>query len=113
MSFFSLVSFAYRPLGWACVLSGRVGSVPDGNWVLAWDLFGDRWASFSLPVVDFPYGPVTVCGLSLRQRLALWSYLLDHLLPHAGCPVHSWAMLRSSYRYAFEALLVVLFRGWR
>ena len=111
MSFFSLVSLAYRPLGWACVLSGRVGSEPAGSWVLAWDLFGDRWVD--LPVVDLPYGPVTVRGLSLRQRLALWSFLLDHLLPHVGCPVHSWAMLRSGYSYAFEALLVVLFRGWR
>ena len=106
----SFLSFAYRPLLWACVLSGRVGSVPDGNWVLAWDLFGDRWSS--LPCIDFPYGPVTVRGLSLRQRLALWSFLLDHLLPN-GCYELSWSTLRSSYRYAFEALFVALFRGWR
>jgi len=108
----SFLSLAYRPLLWACVLSGRVGSRPDGgHWDFAFDLVGDLWES--LPCLHFPYGPVTVCGLSLRQRLMLWSDLVDHLLPWPGGPDHSWSELRSGYCYAFEALAVVLFRGWR
>ena len=106
----SFLSLAYRPLLWACVFSDRLGSRP-ASWDFAWDGFGDDWVS--VPVIDFPYGPVAVRGLSLRQRLALWSDMVDHLLPWPGGSDHSWSMLRSGYRYAFEALLVALFRGWR
>ena len=105
----SFLSLAYRPLLWACILSGRLGSRPE-TWDFAWNRFGEDWVS--VPVIHFPYGAVAVRDLSLRQRLALWSDMADHLLPN-GCYEPSWSMLRSGYRYAFEALLVALFRGWR
>ena len=107
----SFLSLSYLPLAFLCRLSGRLGSEPVGSWVLAWDLLGEDWQS--APCIDFPYGPVTVRGLSFRERLALWSFLLDHLLPWDGGPDHSWAMFRSGYRYAFQDLYTALFRGWR
>lgn len=97
--FFSVL---LSPLALACRVAGRLGSLPSGGWACC-------YSSPPPLCVDSPFGPVTVVGLSLRQRLGLWSDVLDCLLVQAS----SWHWFRVAYSVAARYLVVCLFRGWR
>ena len=68
--FFSVL---LSPLALAGSLAGRLGSLPSGGWSCASSV--SHFPNDGLHV-SFPFGPVTVVGLSFRQRLMLWSDLV-------------------------------------
>jgi hypothetical protein len=101
--FFSVL---LSPLALAGSLAGRLGSLPSGGWSCASSVshFPDDGLH-----VSFPFGPVTVVGLSLRQRLMLWSDLLDCLLYQAK----TWHWFGVAWRWAAREFVICFFRGWR
>ena len=100
--FFSVL---LSPLVLACRVSGALGSLPVGGWSTA---PGVHFHADGLHV-SFPFGPVTVVGLSLRQRLMLWSDLLDCLIVQTS----SWKWFRVACSWAAREFVVCFFRGWR
>jgi len=100
--FFSVL---LSPLALACRVSGLLGSLPSGGWSTA---PGVHFHADNKHV-SFPFGPVTVVGLSFRQRLMLWSDLLDCLLVQTS----SWHWYRVAWSWAAREGVVCFFRGWR
>jgi len=99
--FFSVL---LSPLALACRVAGRLGSLPSGGWVCA-----GEWSPSCRVSVCFPFGPVSVVGLSFRQRLGLWSDLVDCLLVQSS----SWHWFRVAWSYSARDFVVCFFRGWR
>jgi len=96
------LSVLLSPLALVSSVSGRLGVLPSGGWACC-------YSSPPPLCVDFPFGPVTVVGLSFRQRLFLFSDLLDCLLHQAS----SWHWFRVAWRWAAREFVVCFFRGWR
>ncbi len=106
--FFSVL---LSPLALAGSLAGRLGSLPSGGWSTSLDI--PPHMLNEMPTdglhVSFPFGPVSVVGLSFRHRLMLWSDLLDCLLYQAK----SWHWFGVAWRWAAREFVVCFFRGWR
>jgi len=96
------LSVLLSPLTLACRVAGRLGSLPSGGWACC-------YSSPPPLCVDFPFGPVSVVGLSFRQRLGLWSDLVDCLLVQSS----SWHWFRVAWSYSARDFVVCFFRGWR
>ena len=79
------------------------GPAPSGGWSSAYAFISPRFN------VDTPFGPVSVVGLTLRQRLALWSFVIDICLEQCS----SWHWFWVAYQTTFSSLPTVLFRGWK
>lgn len=101
--FFSVL---LSPLVFACRASRALGSDVAGGWSCASSV--SHFPNDGLHV-SFPFGPVTVVGLSFRQRLMLWSDLLDCLLVQTS----SWHWYRVAWSWAAREGVVCFFRGWR
>jgi len=98
-----LRSILLFPLAVVGSVSWRLGSGPPGGF---WDCCYESHPSLC---VQSPFGPVTVVGLSFRQRLSLWSEILDCLLYQAS----SWHWFRVAWSASAREFVVCFFRGWR
>lgn len=98
-----LRSILLSPLAFLGSVSYRLGSEPPGG---LWDCCYESHPSLC---VQSPFGPVTVIGLSFRQRLSLWSVILECLLHQAS----SWHWFRVAWRWSAREFVVCFFRGWR
>ena len=54
----------------------------------------------SAAVIDLPYGPVGLRGLSLRKRLGIWAYQVAHLQEQCS----SWHWFKVLVRASFSSL---------
>jgi len=95
-----MFSYVLSPLTFVSRLAD--GPVPSGGWSCC-------YTSHPSLCVDTPFGPVSVVGLSLRQRLSLWSLVVDCCLEQAS----SWHWVRVAYSHSFGSLFTALFRGWK